>query len=165
MLDDDDNNRVGNVLELESAYVFAGGTKDCTVRLYDLRMTGSESLHTSRIVQTYQPRALANKSVSKDVSVSGIDVSKNKRELLVSYESDHIYTCVVSVFADTSTRLLYEPIGRITHMRRQNPSHPCVEATSCIYMAPAPFSFAKILLPRTTQLLVHRGVIISLLRG
>jgi hypothetical protein len=108
MLDDDDNNRVGNVLELESAYVFAGGTKDCTVGLYDLRMTGSESLHTPRIVQTYQPRALANKSVSKDVSVSGIDVSKNKRELLVSYESDHIYTFPIFGCNDDPTSLDFD---------------------------------------------------------
>ena len=40
-----------------------------------------------------------------------------------------------------------------------------VEAISCIYIAPAPFSFAKILIPRTTQLFVHNGVIILLLRG
>ena len=54
-------------------------------------MTGSDSSSTA-LVQIYQPRALANKSVSKEVSVSGIDVSKNKHELLVSYKSDHIYT-------------------------------------------------------------------------
>jgi hypothetical protein len=41
------------------------------------------------------------------------------------------------VFADTSLLISY-------HMRRQNPSHPCVEAISCIYIAPAPFGFAKI---------------------
>ena len=105
---DDDNNRVGNVAELESAYVFAGGTKDCTVGLYDLRMTGSYSSSTARIVQIYQPRALANKSVSKEVSVSGIDVSKNKRELLVSYESDHIYTFPIFRCNDDPTSLDFD---------------------------------------------------------
>ena len=111
---DDDNNRVGNVVELESAYVFAGGTKDCTVGLYDLRMTGSDSSSTARIVQIYQPRALANKSVSKEVSVSGIDVSKNKRELLVSYESDHIYTFPIFGCNDDPTNLDFDKLTAST---------------------------------------------------
>ncbi|KAL3826273.1 hypothetical protein ACHAXA_004591 [Cyclostephanos tholiformis] len=79
--------------ELESAYVFAGGTNDSTVRLYDLRMTGSTSSSTNHVVEKYRPRALSNKSsAASKVAISGIDLSKDKRELLVSYEADQIYT-------------------------------------------------------------------------
>ncbi|KAL3802137.1 hypothetical protein ACHAW5_000222 [Stephanodiscus triporus] len=78
--------------ELESAYVFAGGSNDSTVGLYDLRMTGSMSSSSNHVVQKYQPRALRNTSSSVAVAISGIDLSKNKRELLVSYESDQVYT-------------------------------------------------------------------------
>ncbi|KAL7536894.1 hypothetical protein ACHAXR_007459 [Thalassiosira sp. AJA248-18] len=79
----------GDENELESAYVFAGGT-GVDVGLYDLRMTGSSSGGSSQVVQKYRPRALRNKSSS--VAVSGIDLSKDKQELLVSYESDQVYT-------------------------------------------------------------------------
>ena len=76
--------------ECESAYVFAGGS-GVDVGLYDLRMTGSSSSSNSnQVVQKYRPRALRHKSSS--VAVSGIDLSRDKRELLVSYESDHVYT-------------------------------------------------------------------------
>jgi hypothetical protein len=54
------------------------------VALYDLRMTDGSS---SRIVQKYRPRGL---SADAQVSVSGLDVSKDKRELLVSYENDQV---------------------------------------------------------------------------
>ena len=67
---------------VEANYVFAGGRSEY-VGLLDLRMGGS------RIVQSYRPRALKE---TENVSVSGIDVSKDGRELLVSYESDQIYT-------------------------------------------------------------------------
>lgn len=43
----------------------------------------------SKAVQVYRPRDL---SEDAPVSVSGIDISKNKKELLVSYENDQIYT-------------------------------------------------------------------------
>ena len=81
----------GDEGELESAYVFAGGTAT-HVGLYDLRMTGSSSTSSSNddnVVQRYRPRALRHKS---SMAVSGIDLSKDKRELLVSYESDQVYT-------------------------------------------------------------------------
>ena len=80
----------GTDSDLESAYVFAGGTRN-HVGLYDLRMTGSSSSlnNENQVVQRYRPRALKNKSM---VAVSGIDLSKDKRELLVSYESDQVYT-------------------------------------------------------------------------
>lgn len=70
--------------EVESSYIFAGGTSP-SVGLYDLRMDGS----TSRIVERYRPEFLSN---GGGVSVSGMDISKDARELLVSYESDQIYT-------------------------------------------------------------------------
>ena len=75
--------------ELESAYVFAGGNHT-DVGLYDLRMTGSSSSLGSvdNAIQRYRPTALRR---NNNVSVSGIDLSKDKREILVSYESDHIY--------------------------------------------------------------------------
>lgn len=80
--------------QLESAYVFAGGS-GVDVALYDLRMTGGSSGNQS--VQRYRPHALRNKS---SVAVSGIDLSRNKRELLVSYESDQVYT--FPIFPDAS---------------------------------------------------------------
>ena len=43
----------------------------------------------NKVVQLYRPRGL---SEDARVSVSGIDLSKNKKELLVSYENDQIYT-------------------------------------------------------------------------
>ena len=71
--------------DIESSYVFCGGSS-ATVGLYDLRMT---DLSGTRIVQRYLPRNLTPLSA---VSVSGLDLSKDKRELLVSYENDQIYT-------------------------------------------------------------------------
>jgi tetratricopeptide (TPR) repeat protein len=61
-----------------------------TVALCDLRMTCRDALSDdSRIVCQYRPRSLVG---NEEVSVSGIDLSKDKKELLVSYESDQIYT-------------------------------------------------------------------------
>lgn len=79
--------------ELESAYVFAGGS-GVDVGLYDLRMTGSSSSSSNdnQVVQKYRPQAFMHHNKSSAVAVSGIDLSKDKRELLVSYESDHVYT-------------------------------------------------------------------------
>ena len=73
---------------LQSAYVFAGGA-GVDVALYDLRMTGGGSSGKKQSIQRYRPAALQNQS---SVAVSGIDLSKDKRELLISYESDQIYT-------------------------------------------------------------------------
>jgi len=66
-----------------SNYVFAGGAS-ANVCLYDLRMDGSRK----RVVERYKPRGLDGGGVS----VSGLDVSKDGKELLVSYESDQIYS-------------------------------------------------------------------------
>ena len=49
-------------------------------------MTGRPS---SQAVQKYRPRPLRRKSA---VSISGIEVSRDKKELLVAYESDQCYT-------------------------------------------------------------------------
>ena len=68
-------------LDAESHYVFAGGS-EATVSLFDLRMDGSRA----SVVERYKPI-----NVKSGVSVSGLDVSRNARELLVSYESDQIY--------------------------------------------------------------------------
>lgn len=91
---EDKTNTECNGGELESAYVFAGGNHT-DVGLYDLRMTGSSSSLSSsgvenlnNAIQKYRPTALHGKN---GVAVSGIDLSKDKREILVSYESDHIY--------------------------------------------------------------------------
>ena len=68
---------------VESHYIFAGGASE-TVGLYDLRMDGSRG----KVVERYKPHWL---DTDGRVSVSGLDVSRDGRELLVSYESDQIY--------------------------------------------------------------------------
>jgi hypothetical protein len=112
-LDDCDGDGDG---ELESAYVFAGGSNDSTVGMYDLRMTGSFSSLTNHVVQRYRPRALRDKSSSSAVAVSGIDVSKDRRELLVSYESDQVYTFPIFGGTDHPTLLdIEESTSMTTH--------------------------------------------------
>eukprot|EP00539_Tryblionella_compressa_P018691 CAMPEP_0178881094 /NCGR_PEP_ID=MMETSP0747-20121128/12820_1 /TAXON_ID=913974 /ORGANISM="Nitzschia punctata, Strain CCMP561" /LENGTH=1373 /DNA_ID=CAMNT_0020549045 /DNA_START=176 /DNA_END=4298 /DNA_ORIENTATION=+ len=69
----------------ETSYVFAGGSSP-SVALCDLRMTDHSQ---SRVVQYYTPSGL---SPTDHVSVSGLDLSRDRQELLVSYESDQIYT-------------------------------------------------------------------------
>ena len=65
----------------------AVGGASADVNLYDLRMV--TDIASSRIVQMYRPRGLSSESA---VSVSGIDLSKDQKELLVSYENEQIYT-------------------------------------------------------------------------
>jgi hypothetical protein len=69
------------------SFIAAGGTS-ADVALYDLRMV-SDGGPPSKIIQLYRPRVL---SKDASVSVSGLDISKNKKELLVSYETDQIYS-------------------------------------------------------------------------
>lgn len=69
--------------ETESHYVFAGGSS-AIVHLFDLRVDGSRR----QVVESFKPRFIRE---TGDVSVSGLDVSKDGKELLVSYESDQIY--------------------------------------------------------------------------
>lgn len=59
----------------------AGGSGN-DVALYDLRYTGRRP--SSQAVQRYRPRPLRRKSA---VSISGIEVSRDKKELLVSVSS------------------------------------------------------------------------------
>ena len=77
-----------------SCYVFAGGTSG-TVGLLDLRMGGDGSENrSSTVLQTYLPSTLsANTQKQNNISttVSGINVSKDGNELLVSYDCDQIY--------------------------------------------------------------------------
>lgn len=82
---------------LGSSYVFAGGAS-ADVHLYDLRMDGSRN---KKVVERYRPRGLiappgagpaGSSGSGSNVSVSGLDVSKDGKELLVSYESDQIYS-------------------------------------------------------------------------
>lgn len=68
----------------EATKVFAGRASQ-VVEMLDLRMEGS----SKNVLQRYRPRCLSETS---NVSVSGLDVSKDGRELLVSYENDQIYT-------------------------------------------------------------------------
>ena len=72
---------------VDSNYIFAGGSGD-EVHMFDLRLESSGD-GNSRVVERYRPRNLRN---AENVSVCGLDVSKDGRELLVSYESDQIYT-------------------------------------------------------------------------
>ncbi len=60
--------------------------------LCDLRMTAASTPQrskNSRVLQYYKPASLSEES---HVSVSGLDLSRDGNELLVSYESDQIYT-------------------------------------------------------------------------
>ena len=52
-------------------------------------MTTEEISGGKRVVQHYRPKGLEN---ADHVSVSGLDLSRDRQELLVSYESDQIYT-------------------------------------------------------------------------
>ena len=72
---------------VDSNYVFAGGSGE-EVHMFDLRMESSRE-ESNRVVERYRPRVLKD---TENVSVCGIDVSKDGRELLVSYENDQIYT-------------------------------------------------------------------------
>jgi hypothetical protein len=80
----------GNPFVLSQNFVTNGtdaaGGSSADVALCDLRMTDGSS---SRVVQHYRPSGLA---MADNVSVSGLDLSRDKQELLVSYESDQIYT-------------------------------------------------------------------------
>jgi len=66
----------------DSTYVFAGGSSP-VVSLLDLRAASGQS------VQRYQPHSIGKVS---SVSISGLDVSRDGRTLLASYENDQIYS-------------------------------------------------------------------------
>jgi tetratricopeptide (TPR) repeat protein len=66
----------------DSSYIFANHKDE--VYLYDLRLMPGQP---QNIVQRYRAYEM-----DPGAFVSGIDVSKDRKELLVSYENDHIYT-------------------------------------------------------------------------
>ena len=66
---------------------------------------------SSKVIQKYCPRSL---SADDMVSVSGIDVSKDGQELLVSYESDQVYTFPVFPQSNCSTGPTVDDIGRLS---------------------------------------------------
>jgi hypothetical protein len=55
-------------------------------------MTGSAYSSAGHVVEKYRPRGLSKSPAAAAVTISGIDLSKDKRELLVSYEADQVYT-------------------------------------------------------------------------
>ena len=73
---------LNNLLLLEYYLYLAGGSSG-EVCLYDLRFVSDSN---PKIIQRYLPSAL-NK---KHVSVSGIDISRDNKELLISYENDQV---------------------------------------------------------------------------
>ena len=79
----------------DSAYVFVGSSSG-DVALCDLRMTSNTS---SRIVQHYRPSCFGP---YEPVPVSGLDVSRDQKELLVSYESDQIYSFPVFPYCQSA---------------------------------------------------------------
>jgi len=86
-----------------STYVFAGGSSP-SVALCDLRMTATSSSQrsrSSRVLQYYKPVSLSEEN---HVSVSGLDLSRDGKELLVSYESDQIYTFPVFPYSQSPRR-------------------------------------------------------------
>lgn len=93
--------------EGDSAYIFAGGSS-AEVALCDLRMTDGIS---SKIIQKYCPR---NLSLVDMISVSGLDVSKDGKELLVSYESDQIYTFPIFPRSSSAAGPTVDEISQLT---------------------------------------------------
>ena len=71
------NSSLDYLHELPDLSNTAGGS-GTDVGLYDLRMAGRSS---SQAVQKYRPRPLRRKS---SVSISGIEASRNNKELLVA---------------------------------------------------------------------------------
>lgn len=65
---------------------------------------------SSKVVQKYCPRGL---SLADMVSVSGLDLSRDGQELLVSYESDQIYTFPVFPSSTSSAGPTADEIGKL----------------------------------------------------
>ena len=86
--------------------LLAGGSSPA-VALCDLRMTADSSQHSSmssngsRVLQYYSPASLSDEN---SVSVSGLDLSRDSKELLVSYESDQIYTFPIFPYSQSPRR-------------------------------------------------------------
>lgn len=60
-----------------------------------------------RVVQHYRPSGLI---MADHVSVSGLDLSRDRQELLVSYENDQIYTFPVFPQANSAAGSTLDPL-------------------------------------------------------
>ena len=110
-----------SVGDVDSSYVFAGGSSEI-VCLYDLRMDGSRS----RVLQKYAPYKFES---TENVSVSGLDVSKDARSLLVSYESDQIYEFPI-VPSSSSVSPTLEEIEYSSRVKVNGEELECVPQTA-----------------------------------
>lgn len=79
------------------------------------------------MVQLYRPRDLSETSL---VSVSGIDISKNKKELLVSYENDQIYSFPICPNAASSSG---PTVDELSAMSGQMEEEETVQHELCAY--------------------------------
>ena len=93
---------------LFSSFHYAAGGSSAEVALFDLRMTDRS---TAKVIQKYCPRNLAMVDM---VSVSGIDVSRDGQELLISYESDQIYTFPIFPRTSSSAGPSVDEISHLT---------------------------------------------------
>ncbi len=100
----------GSLFSIVSRFVVGGSSAE--VVLCDLRMTDGAS---SRVIQKYCPQNLALADI---ISVSGIDISRDGRELLVSYESDQIYTFPIFPRSRCSAGPTVDEIGRLSDERQ-----------------------------------------------
>ena len=81
--------------------------------LCDLRMTAASTPQRakgSRVLQYYKPSSLSEES---NVSVSGLDLSHDGNELLVSYESDQIYTFPVFPSSQSPRRAVTDQLEEL----------------------------------------------------
>ena len=105
-------------------YTTTAGGSSPSVALCDLRMTVAstcQSSRSSRVLQYYKPVSLSEES---HVSVSGLDLSRDGKELLVSYESDQIYTFPVFPYSQSPRRAatdqLEELLSKDTDVEQDN---------------------------------------------
>jgi tetratricopeptide (TPR) repeat protein len=90
--------------------LLVGGT-GAEVALCDLRMTGGNSAGNAKVIHQYRPRCFHENN--DNVSVSGLDLSRDKKELLVSYESDQIYTFPIFPNARSAAGPTLEEMGGV----------------------------------------------------
>jgi len=109
--------------------LFLVGGTGADVALCDLRMTGGDSSENTRIVCQYRPKGLHE---NEDVSVSGLDLSRDKKELLVSYESDQIYTFPIFPNAKSAAGPTLEEIGGLEHNEGMDEDNEVAETNGCM---------------------------------
>jgi hypothetical protein len=98
------------------AFIDTVGGSSRMVALCDLRMTDDAQ---NRVVQTYCPSGLSS---ADHVSVSGLDLSRDRRELLVSYESDQIYTFPIFPNSDSRGRSLISQVEELETSAESSPN-------------------------------------------